>query len=114
MKQFIDPSRLRTFPPSPRNWVVRRVSAAQLAPGEIESEPAEADLALDDRNVLPPRSSTATRALGSPSAKVAGNSARLRKLLKPIRRATLPDTAGNLANVGLRFPCPHPHRGAKS
>jgi hypothetical protein len=26
-------------------------------------------------------------------------------LLKPVRRATLPDTAGNLANVGLRFPC---------
>src|SRR6516225_705535 len=33
-------------------------SAAHLGPGEIESEPAEADLALDHLNVPPSRSST--------------------------------------------------------
>jgi hypothetical protein len=32
----------------------RVVSAAEFAPGEIESEQAKADLALDDRNVPPP------------------------------------------------------------
>jgi len=41
-------------------------SAAHLAPGEIESEPAEADLALDHRNGPPPQPSISTRAAGQP------------------------------------------------